>query len=92
MLVSNSAAPEILNLYAQGFQITRVMAARAIAANGAKRGSVRELIIMQRRTAMRSLRASSAVAARDGVGKAGQFSCARSCPRRQGCHLTTPPG
>jgi DNA adenine methylase len=45
VLISNSAAPEIVELYRDGFEIIRVHAPRSIAGSGDSRGSVEELII-----------------------------------------------
>jgi DNA adenine methylase len=45
VLLSNSAAPAIVNLYSQDFQIIRVQAGRAINAKGSGRAKVEELII-----------------------------------------------
>jgi DNA adenine methylase len=45
VLLSNSAAPAIRELYAHGFEVTEVLANRAINANGEGRGKIPELII-----------------------------------------------
>ncbi len=45
VLISNSAAPAIRDLYADGFEVTEVLANRAINANGEGRGKIPELII-----------------------------------------------
>lgn len=45
VLLSNSAAPAIRDLYADGFEVTEVLANRAINANGEGRGKIPELII-----------------------------------------------
>lgn len=45
VLISNSVAPAVLELYAEGFEVRRVSAPRAVAAKGASRGKVEELII-----------------------------------------------
>lgn len=45
VLLSNSAAPAVLDLYAKGFEVLRVRAPRLIAARGSSRGRVEELII-----------------------------------------------
>jgi len=45
VLLSNSAAPAIRELYADGFEVTEVLANRAINANGEGRGKIPELII-----------------------------------------------
>lgn len=45
VLISNSAAPEIVELYREGFEIIRVQAPRSIAGRGSSRGSIEELII-----------------------------------------------
>jgi DNA adenine methylase len=45
VVISNSAAPAILDLYQDGFEVHRVSAPRSIAASGGSRGAVEELII-----------------------------------------------
>lgn len=45
ILISNSAAPAVLELFAEGFDVRRVQAPRTVAARGASRGKVEELII-----------------------------------------------
>jgi DNA adenine methylase len=45
VLISNSAAPAIRDLYADGFEVTEVLANRAINANGEGRGKIPELNI-----------------------------------------------
>ncbi len=45
VLLSNSAAPAVLDLYKRGFKVRRVSAPRAVAAKGSSRGRVEELII-----------------------------------------------
>lgn len=45
VIVSNSAAPELVELYSKGFTVTRVRASRSVAAAGSSRGKVDELII-----------------------------------------------
>ena len=43
---SNSAAPEIIALYKDGFEMHRVSAPRSVAASGGSRGTVEELLIV----------------------------------------------
>lgn len=50
VLISNSNAPAILELYASGFDIHRVQMTRSINSNGKGRGSVEELLIVPRRS------------------------------------------
>jgi DNA adenine methylase len=45
ILISNSSAPFIRNLYSTGFQVHEVDVARAINSNGSGRGAVKELLI-----------------------------------------------
>lgn len=45
VLISNSAAPAIRALYADGFEVTQVLAARAINSKAGGRGAVTELMI-----------------------------------------------
>lgn len=45
VVISNSAAPAIRALYAEGFEVTEVLASRAINAKGDGRGKVPELVI-----------------------------------------------
>lgn len=45
VMVSNSATPAVLEMYSAGFEVTRVSAGRAIAADGSRREKVTELII-----------------------------------------------
>lgn len=45
VVVSNSAAPEIVELYREGFTIHRVHAARSVNSKGGGRGKIEELII-----------------------------------------------
>jgi DNA adenine methylase len=45
VVISNSAAPGILDLYQGGFEVHRVSAPRSIAASGGSRGAVEELIL-----------------------------------------------
>lgn len=45
VVISNSAAPAIVELYQDGFEVHRVSAPRSIAASGGSRGAVEELII-----------------------------------------------
>lgn len=45
VLLSNSAAPAIRGLYAEGFEVTEVLASRAINAKGDGRGKIPELVI-----------------------------------------------
>lgn len=45
VMISNSAAPAIRDLYAEGFEVSEVLASRAINANGEGRGKIPELII-----------------------------------------------
>lgn len=45
VLISNSAAPAVRALYSDGFEVTEVLANRAINANGEGRGKIPELII-----------------------------------------------
>jgi DNA adenine methylase len=49
VLISNSNAPAILELYADGFDIKPVQMTRSINANGKGRGSVEELLIQPKR-------------------------------------------
>lgn len=45
LVISNSATPATVDLYAGGFEVRRVIAPRAVAAKGLGRGRVEELII-----------------------------------------------
>lgn len=45
VLLSNSSAPSILELYSEGFTIERVLARRNVNSNGAGRGAIEELLI-----------------------------------------------
>ena len=45
VLISNSAAPAVRELYAEGFEIEEVLAGHAINARGDGRGRIPELII-----------------------------------------------
>ncbi len=45
VLISNSAAPAILDLYQAGFTVTTVQAARSINSKGSGRGKISELVI-----------------------------------------------
>lgn len=45
VVISNSAAPAVLDLYAEGFDVRRVSAQRVVVARGSSRGKVEELII-----------------------------------------------
>lgn len=48
VIISNSAAPAVKDLYAEGFEVTEVLASRAINADGDGRGKIPELIIRPR--------------------------------------------
>lgn len=48
VIISNSAAPAVKELYADGFEVTEVLASRAINADGDGRGKIPELIIRPR--------------------------------------------
>lgn len=45
VVISNSASPQIVELYRDGFEIVRVRAPRSIAGRGDSRGAIEELII-----------------------------------------------
>jgi len=56
VLISNSNAPRVLELYSDGFDILRVQAPRAIGAKSESRGLVEEVVIRPRREEIKQAR------------------------------------